>query len=260
MQYSSDPNIRRVEKVRYNAKQLDLISKGTKWCEKCQETLPLEKFTKNASELLGFNKMCKECYHKHYYYPNRDRHLDNAKRWQEKNPERVKELNKIHREKRKKDPSDRMIKNLGKVISTYMCQIPEDNLMPRDYFGCSYAELKKYIESQWQEGMNWDNYGHGKGKWQIDHIIPILAFDLTKPGHISWCCNFHNLRPLWHVENQQKGDKLPNGISVRGFRRSVLEYEYREYLGSLIQGQQGTQLKDFLASYGQEQKVIYVYI
>lgn len=260
MQYSSDPHIRKIEKARYKEKQLSLIAEGKKWCEKCQEIHPIEAFTKNSFISLGFNPMCKKCYHVHYYYPNKQRHLDNAKKWKQENPERAKELAKIHREKRKADPSERMIKNLASIINTYSMQLPNTELMPQDYFGCLYEELKSYIQSLWEPGMTWENYGHGKDKWQVDHIIPIQAFDFTKKGHMEWCCNFHNLRPLWHQENQNKRDKLPNGMTTKAFRRSVLEHEYHVYLSKLLETQQGVSTKVFMDSYGDAPKVIYVYI
>lgn len=41
------------------------------------------------------------------------------------------------------------------------------------HLGCSLDELKRHLESQFERGMSWSNYGtHG---WQIDHVVP-LAF------------------------------------------------------------------------------------
>ena len=33
------------------------------------------------------------------------------------------------------------------------------------------AELRAHLESKWQPGMSWDNYGKQTG-WVIDHIVP----------------------------------------------------------------------------------------
>ena len=47
-----------------------------------------------------------------------------------------------------------------------------------EIIGCSLIELKEHLESQFKEGMSWDNYGV-KG-WHIDHIKPCALFDLSK--------------------------------------------------------------------------------
>ena len=53
--------------------------------------------------------------------------------------------------------------------------------------------------------MNWKNYG---SHWHIDHIIPVTAFDLENPEHVSRCFHFSNLRPLPARENLRKGNRI----------------------------------------------------
>jgi hypothetical protein len=52
--------------------------------------------------------------------------------------------------------------------------------------------------------MNWDNYG---SHWHIDHIIPFVAWDLTKEEDNIYCWNYRNLQPLECNLNQSKKDK-----------------------------------------------------
>lgn len=66
--------------------------------------------------------------------------------------------------------------------------------------GCSVTELKLHLESQFQEGMNWDNYG----EWHIDHIKPICAFNLNDALEVARINHYTNLRPLWKEENCAK--------------------------------------------------------
>ncbi len=73
-----------------------------------------------------------------------------------------------------------------------------------ELLGCSIESFKMYLESHFDVGMSWENYGKGKEKWQLDHIIPRSLFDLTKPDHQKRCFHFSNLQPLWEIENQQK--------------------------------------------------------
>ena len=71
------------------------------------------------------------------------------------------------------------------------------------YIGCTAKELKEHLESQFKEGMTWDNYGfYG---WHIDHIRPISSFDLEDEEQMKQCFHYTNLQPLWAEENLKKG-------------------------------------------------------
>ena len=99
------------------------------------------------------------------------------------------------------------------------------------WLGCTPIQLIAHIESQWTEGMSWDNYGvHG---WHIDHKKPCAAFDLLTQTGRDACFHYTNLQPMWAKENIAKGDKwngarasktqkLPSGhFCVNRFRRPV---------------------------------------
>jgi hypothetical protein len=74
--------------------------------------------------------------------------------------------------------------------------------------GCSTAHLRAHIERQFKPGMTWQNLGIGKGKWNVDHIMPCAAFDLTNPAHQKQCFHWTNLRPLWSSENIRKSNTI----------------------------------------------------
>jgi hypothetical protein len=76
----------------------------------------------------------------------------------------------------------------------------------KELVGCSLEELKNHLESQFKEGMSWDNYAF-KG-WHIDHIIPCAFFNLEDPEEQKKCFHFTNLQPLWWYENIKKSDKI----------------------------------------------------
>lgn len=73
-------------------------------------------------------------------------------------------------------------------------------------------DLMKYLENKFSKGMTWENYG----KWEIDHIIPMSAFDLK--GHndpdFKRCWALNNLQPLWRKENQRKSGKLLQSLQL----------------------------------------------
>jgi hypothetical protein len=64
--------------------------------------------------------------------------------------------------------------------------------------------LKAYLQSQFKEGMTWEN----RHLWHIDHIIPCSSFDLTKPEEQAKCFHYTNLQPLWASENLSKGNRI----------------------------------------------------
>jgi len=67
--------------------------------------------------------------------------------------------------------------------------------------GCSIAEAVQHLESQFQDGMRWENYG----EWHIDHRKPLASFDLEDSLQLAEACHYMNLQPLWAVDNLKKG-------------------------------------------------------
>lgn len=72
--------------------------------------------------------------------------------------------------------------------------------------GCSLPQFKEHLEKQFNEGMNWNNYG--RGGWVIDHIKPFASFDLNNSQQIEIVCHYSNLQPLWEQANLLKGSKI----------------------------------------------------
>ena len=50
-------------------------------------------------------------------------------------------------------------------------------------------ELKEHLESQFTDGMSWENMG----EWHIDHIKPCASFDLICPVQQLACFHYKNL-------------------------------------------------------------------
>ncbi len=71
--------------------------------------------------------------------------------------------------------------------------------------GCDFDTFLTHVQSQFEDGMTLENYGHGEGKWNIDHIIPISVAktndDIERLNHYS------NLRPMWSLDNYKKSNK-----------------------------------------------------
>jgi hypothetical protein len=73
--------------------------------------------------------------------------------------------------------------------------------------GCTIKKFKVYLESRFLLGMNWDNYGKGYSKWNIDHIKPLSKIDLTNRKEFLKAAHYTNMQPLWHTDNIKKGNR-----------------------------------------------------
>lgn len=69
--------------------------------------------------------------------------------------------------------------------------------------GYSIEDLVEHLESKFQDGMTWENYG----KWHVDHKKPCVLFDQSDPIQFSACWALDNLQPLWAQDNIKKGAK-----------------------------------------------------
>jgi hypothetical protein len=97
--------------------------------------------------------------------------------------------------------------NIACRLRVRLCGLLSRELRAESTFeltGCSLEQLVDHIESQFQDGMSWDN----RSEWHIDHIRPCVSFDLTDPEQQRQCFHYTNLQPLWASDNCSKGAKL----------------------------------------------------
>ena len=71
--------------------------------------------------------------------------------------------------------------------------------------GYSVEELRAHLESHFEPGMSWDNYGKRNDQWSIDHSRPISSFPMTTT--LAEINALENLRPMWHRKNCAKKNK-----------------------------------------------------
>lgn len=169
-------------------------------------------------------------YHKKLYQENKEVISKKAKKFREENRDKIAEARKKYRQtnhaKRVKCAWDKNKRrnDVGYHISCVLRSGFYDALSGRVKkssavrdLGCSIAELKERLEGLFYdnprtgEKMNWDNYGkrdpNSEG-WQIDHIIPVSSFDLTKRKEQLKVIHYTNLQPLWAIDNLRKNNRL----------------------------------------------------
>lgn len=105
-----------------------------------------------------------------------------------------------------KDPNVRIGTALRQRMNKALTNNSKAGSAVRD-LGCSISEFRQYIESKFQPGMSWGNYGKGREDWSLDHIVPLSRFDLTDREQFLRAAHYSNMQPLWHRENCSKGDR-----------------------------------------------------
>lgn len=106
--------------------------------------------------------------------------------------------------KRLSIPQNRIAHNLRTRLRHLVVRKDKSTL---EYLGINKNEFKEWLEYQFDENMNWDNYG---SYWQIDHVTPCASYDLTSEDNIYKCFNWTNMRPLEKKENNIKNNKIIN--------------------------------------------------
>lgn len=213
-----------------------------KTCISCQSNFPAtnEFFWKKLGKLVTKCKECSKQEGNASYYKHREKRLQAKSEYSEKNKEVIQSRNRNQYSKNKEkriEYQKNYYKNnkeilrpkiAARAIKKYHSDIfykIKSNLSIRmrkffkkngsrtvDFIGCSIDELKCYLESKFQDGMSWDNYGlHG---WHVDHIRPCTSFDLSKKEEQEKCFHYTNLQPLWAIDNIKKSNKWDNTIPL----------------------------------------------
>jgi hypothetical protein len=110
------------------------------------------------------------------------------------------------KERSKQDPKWRLSRNMRTAVWRALGNGKFKTDRTFNTLGYSVDELRDHLESKFQEGMTWDNYG----QWHVDHKIPLSVFNYET----SECLDFKkawslsNLQPLWALDNYRKTDRL----------------------------------------------------
>lgn len=169
----------------------------TKICSKCKVEKPISEFYKAINYKLGVRAICKKC--DHIY---KTEHYINNNEYYQKNKDsiRIYQTNYVNL-KRKTNINYRITDNLRRRLNSAI-KTNSKSQSTLKLLGCVVSEFKIYLESKFQPGMTWNNYG----RWEIDHIRPCASFDLSKPHEQKKCFNWTNLQPLWKKDNRVKSD------------------------------------------------------
>jgi hypothetical protein len=144
---------------------------------------------------------CVECVRERcrvWYERNSDLAKQRSRASKLSNPERTRENGRRFRDRNK------LPVNLRSRLAAFARRngLSIDPAAAIEFLGCPIDDFRLYLEARFQPGMSWDNWS--LTGWHIDHIRPLLAFDLSTEGGLRAACHYTNLQPLWSYQNLQK--------------------------------------------------------
>lgn len=155
--------------------------------------------------VVKIKELCSKCYKKSYYSANRLKEKESRLTWRKVNVEKVNQYEKKYwKHKYHSDINFRISKNIRKRLNKLLKikSIKKVDSVTKS-LGCTQLELKLHLQSKFQSGMSWSNYG----QWHIDHVKPLASFDLSSVDDFASACHYTNLQPLWAADNYLKSDK-----------------------------------------------------
>jgi len=192
----------------------------TKVCTKCKVEKEVNQFNNDKTAKDKLNLQCKEC-HKEYRINNKQRIKEYNKEYKINNKNYYKNYSKEYYKNNKEIIAENKRKNFNKrmqleplfklsnsIRSTFHKVIKRNGYVKKSksisILGCSFEEFKIYLEKQFQDWMNWDNYGLYNGElnygWDIDHIIPLSSAKTEE--YIIKLNHYTNLQPLCSYTNR----------------------------------------------------------
>jgi hypothetical protein len=154
------------------------------------------------------NKQNVKTWKSNIYKLNAEKKREQTKKHYRKNKEKIiKKMNEYYKIKKKTNPLFKLKCNIRNLILQAFKTIGRrKNTKTEKILGCSFQDFKAHIESQFQEGMSWEN----RNGWHIDHIMPVsMAKTYDEVIRLN---HYRNLRPLWAYENLSKSDNTPKTL------------------------------------------------
>lgn len=153
-------------------------------------------------------------YFREWAIRNHDKVLESSRKndAKRKNCPKRREYNRNYlNSRRKSEPTFRILENLRRRLN-YAMKHNSKKDSTLSLIGCSVEELRKHLESQFKNGMNWENYGNKNRDhsdcWHVDHITPCSSFDLSTEEGQRKCFHYSNLQPMWGLDNIRKSNKV----------------------------------------------------
>lgn len=171
------------------------IDRQRRWALEHPESVKrsLEKFKTEKTEQYKASQ-------RKYFENNREMLNEKSNNWKKQNREKWNGYIKTFKQN---NPNYMLSEKLRSRIRNALRGNPRSSDI-QSLLGCSYSEFREYIQSKFEEGMAWHNFG----EWHIDHIRPCCSFNLSDPLEQAKCFHYTNMQPLWAKDNLQKHKKI----------------------------------------------------
>jgi 5-methylcytosine-specific restriction endonuclease McrA len=129
------------------------------------------------------------------------------KQYRKDNKAAILTRNKVYKMRRRhNDPGFRLANNCSRMINIAL-NGKKENYSIWKFLPYTMGDLTRHLENQFDENMNWDNYG---SYWHLDHIIPQSIFSYTTMTDDAFlkCWALDNLQPLEAKQNIRKSNRL----------------------------------------------------
>lgn len=143
------------------------------------------------------------------YLQNKDVIKARNAAYKDANHEEVKAKNAIYLRKRRasnKDPAFKERERQRRVFRRLLDPrviLNAEIIKMASWLGCSIAQFRTHIKNQFEP--EWGFHNHGK-VWVIDHIKPLIQFDVLDEAQCKEAWHYTNLRPFDKTENTIKGN------------------------------------------------------
>jgi hypothetical protein len=188
-------------------------------CKICKSEKGKNRYLKNPDH---HKEICRSYYEEHKEEHNarmiayindpehperKEKHRAGTKKYMKENRDKFRDREKTYKRKRL---YENIKIRISHNISTYIrssLNSSKNGCHWETIVGYTLNELILHLESQFNDIMNWNNYG---SYWQIDHIVPIAAFNYISYEDEAFkkCWSLKNLQPLPISINCSKGDKI----------------------------------------------------
>ena len=204
----------------------------SKICNTCEKNLEISNYSIRNNKTKKYHTRCKKCtniYAEKYRENNKEIIKNRQKNWYlKKGKQWYIDNNKINRENIRKyeknrydtDKNYRIKKILRTRLNKTFTNVKRSTTM-LNYLGIEYELFLTWIEYQFDDKINWDNYGT---QWDIDHVWPCSKYDLTKETDIYKCFNWRNLQPLNKNANNTKSNIINYTMCINQIDK-ILKFE-----------------------------------
>lgn len=186
----------RKKKENQSNSEIEVNVDSTKICTVCKVEKTLDNYhqAKNKGTIRAMCKECSSKKRKEYFKNNKDAVCTQTSNY-----------------KKQKIKSDIDFKITVRLRTRLYIALKSDGCSKSErtwkYIGCSPQMLRRWLEFQFYDGMNFENHG---SLWHLEHVRPCASFDLSINENIHKCFSWKNVKPLLASKNLSKKDTVDN--------------------------------------------------